>query len=155
MERYVSGFLFRPGCRSTVILLKKIKPDFLRDQWTGVGGHLEDGETPLEGMIREFEEETGVRIEDWEHFCTLKGKGFELDWFLSENEKYFELSENKIFVAEWDGKVFTNDVGEQISEWDIDDIPNIQLSNNAQWLIPMALSIRKDRARAFHIQELY
>ena len=32
------------------------------DCWGLSGGHLEPGETPLEGALRELEEETGVRL---------------------------------------------------------------------------------------------
>ena len=32
------------------------------EQWGYSGGHLEDGETYLEGALRELEEETGVRL---------------------------------------------------------------------------------------------
>lgn len=33
------------------------------DKWTPPGGHIEIGETPTEALIREFMEETGMKIE--------------------------------------------------------------------------------------------
>lgn len=33
------------------------------DKWTPPGGHIEEGETPEEALIREFEEETGLKVE--------------------------------------------------------------------------------------------
>ncbi|CCC81661.1 mutT/nudix family protein [Thermoproteus tenax Kra 1] len=33
------------------------------DVWLYPGGHVEPGETPAEAVVREFEEETGLRVE--------------------------------------------------------------------------------------------
>ena len=38
-------------------------------KWMGVGGHIEEGETPDEAMIREIKEETGLTVLSY----TLKG----------------------------------------------------------------------------------
>lgn len=42
----------------------KKKQDLNAGKWIGVGGKIEPGETPLEGVIREAYEETGLRIKD-------------------------------------------------------------------------------------------
>ena len=38
--------------------------DANHDKWIGIGGHLEPGETPLEGILREAKEETGLTLLD-------------------------------------------------------------------------------------------
>ena len=37
-----------------------------------MGGKIEEGETPLEAMNREFKEETGLDFINWELFCELE-----------------------------------------------------------------------------------
>lgn len=62
---YSVGFtLSEDGSR--VLLFQKGKPAFLADQWGGVGGHIEEGETPLEAMAREAEEEANLVGVDWQ-----------------------------------------------------------------------------------------
>lgn len=40
----------------------KEKNDINEGKWLGIGGHIEKDETPEEAMIREFKEETGLDI---------------------------------------------------------------------------------------------
>ena len=54
MKEYVVGFMF-----SEEIL--KNKPDWQAGRLNGVGGKVEPNEYPDQAMVREFEEETGVR----------------------------------------------------------------------------------------------
>jgi 8-oxo-dGTP pyrophosphatase MutT (NUDIX family) len=65
---YCLGFAFDPTLRQ-VVLLQKAQPAFLRGHWTGVGGHVEPGETPLAALVREFAEEAGLVTapEGWVH----------------------------------------------------------------------------------------
>jgi len=75
VKHYVVGFAFNQ--KDEVLLVKKIKPSWQFDQWNGLGGKIEDGETPHQTMCREFTEETGQAhlndYLDWEHKATLFG----------------------------------------------------------------------------------
>jgi 8-oxo-dGTP diphosphatase len=59
MQPYVLGFAFdHSGTR--VLLIQKKRPAFQAGRWNGVGGKIEPGEAPVEAMVREFAEETGL-----------------------------------------------------------------------------------------------
>ena len=45
----------------------KKKNDANHDKWIGIGGRIEPGETPMEGILRETVEETGLILEDCRH----------------------------------------------------------------------------------------
>lgn len=61
----VIGIVYTPD-EDAVILLKKNKPDKFKGLYIGPGGKIEPGETPYKAMVREFEEETGILLLDWE-----------------------------------------------------------------------------------------
>lgn len=52
-----------------ILLLNREKPQWM-GAWNGVGGKIEQDETPLAGALREIKEETGITVED----ITYKGK---------------------------------------------------------------------------------
>ena len=70
MDKYVVGLLFSNDCHH-VILIKKNRPAWQVGLLNGVGGRIEEDETPLECMIREFKEEAGEKITEWEEFTTI------------------------------------------------------------------------------------
>jgi len=74
MIKYALGFLFSKD-KEKVVLIKKTKPEWQAGFLNGVGGKVEQGETYVEAMIREFEEETGVVFTDWHHGCSMDGNG--------------------------------------------------------------------------------
>ena len=45
--------------------------DINKDKWIGVGGHLEDGETKEQALIREIKEETGLLIKGFDNLGDL------------------------------------------------------------------------------------
>lgn len=50
--------------RNAFLMLHRTKKegDVNRDKWIGIGGHLEDGESPEDGILREAVEETGCEL---------------------------------------------------------------------------------------------
>ena len=41
------------------------REDVNQGKWIGIGGHFENGESPEECMLREFQEETGLTLTEW------------------------------------------------------------------------------------------
>lgn len=66
MKRYALGFVQSMDAKRILLLLKN-RPTFLAGLYNGVGGHIEDGETPLQAVHRECDEEADLRIppEQW------------------------------------------------------------------------------------------
>lgn len=126
---YVVGFLFDPQ-RTRVVLIEKLKPDFQKGKLNGVGGKIEDGESPLDAMIREFREEGGIEIVNWREFCQLK----------------FRNSIIYFFAAEGEIDKVSSITDEQIKICALDKFGELNVMANLRWLIPMALD--KDRVTA-------
>ena len=93
-KEYVVGFLFSEDMNQ-VILIKKKRPDWQNGKYNGVGGHIEENETPKEAMIREYEEEAGKRVEEWTHYVTLENTGWKVYFFFAVDNTAFLESETK------------------------------------------------------------
>jgi len=83
MQIFVLGFLFSPSL-DEVVLLKKNRPPWQKGYLNGVGGHVEQNESPLEAMNREAKEKfdyTG----HWTYFGRIENKisGGLIDCFYS------------------------------------------------------------------------
>lgn len=59
MLTYTIGFIQRG--QEMLMLNRKSSP--MQGVWHGVGGKIESGETPQDGILREILEETGIRLE--------------------------------------------------------------------------------------------
>lgn len=70
---YVLGFAFEPYLNQ-VLVINKTKPDWQVGMMNGVDGKVEEGESPGEAMVREFEEETGqpTSKDQWVRFAVMK-----------------------------------------------------------------------------------
>ncbi len=122
MKEYVVGF--RIDRESDLLLLiEKQKPKWQKGYLNGVGGKIEPGEAPMKAMIREFEEETGMLVEDWENTVVLSGPQYQI---------YFFRSFGKIDEAE----TTTNEVviPVRLSGWNM-----CKIIPNLNWLIPLQL----------------
>jgi 8-oxo-dGTP diphosphatase len=80
ITKYCEGFIFTPDYRK-ILLIEKNRPAKLAGLLNGIGGHIEEGETSLEAIVRETLEETGLVIpeENWQYFCKLSNPVNETD----------------------------------------------------------------------------
>jgi 8-oxo-dGTP diphosphatase len=118
---YVLGFVFRSN---DVLLICKTHPGWQAGRLNGVGGKIEEGETPEQAMHREFKEEVGgVRVGDWHSFAMLLGDNYVCYCyfaFCSSTAKVRALTE------------------EAVSWYNVDAVPYSALPST-KWLIQMAL----------------
>lgn len=135
MTEYVAGFLFE---NEKVALVVKNHPAWQKGKMNGIGGHIEEGETPEQAMSREFVEETGhPDLIAWNQFAVLSGEHFAVHFFYGYGDlsKVQTVTDEKIVVVPAD----------RVNE--ANAIPNLT------WLIPMAKSMQYDSANLFKIQE--
>ena len=130
MRKYVLGFMFDPSCMDVALILKK-RPAWQSGLFNGIGGKIKDGETSLDAMVREFEEESGVDSSGsgWRQFCVMEGIIPDIP-----NEKFkvycFCCKDNKV-----------NDVRTQTDE----EVmlckvhSSLRKVHNLSWLIPLAI----------------
>lgn len=63
MNKYVVAFIFTPGL-TWVNLIRKNKPQWQKGALNGIGGKIEEGESPMQAVIRELKEESGTSFEE-------------------------------------------------------------------------------------------
>jgi 8-oxo-dGTP diphosphatase len=122
MKSYVVGFLFDDEAER-VVLIRKRKPAWQAGRLNGVGGKIEEGETPLVAMIREYEEEAGAFFEDWERYAVLNGPNYIVHVFRGFNTQVLERSSTKT-----------------IEEIEIKNSITPDVLPNLQFLIPLAIN---------------
>lgn len=125
---YVVGFLFSENYED-VVLIKKAKPEWQKGLMNGVGGKIElYDSSPAAAMTREFEEEAGVKIENWDEFMKLEG------W---NSVIYFFRASGDITNV----KTMENS-GEEVVKIKIYDLINQfdQCVHNIRWIVPLALT---------------
>jgi 8-oxo-dGTP diphosphatase len=133
-HHYVLGFLFTPE-RERVVLLQKARPSWQAGKLNGVGGHIEQDESPDVAMEREANEETGVINIEWEEFTVVYG----LDWCMH----VFRAFDTQADEA-------TNLEDEPVTCCDPLNLPPNVLTN-LRWLVPMALDDRVPRLERTHV----
>jgi len=63
VSRYTLSFIFTPEL-DMVWLIKKVKPEWQKGLYNGIGGKIEEGENVLDSAKREIKEESGTEIEN-------------------------------------------------------------------------------------------
>jgi 8-oxo-dGTP diphosphatase len=66
MKNTTLCYLEQDGCLLMLHRVKKVN-DENQDKWIGVGGKLEDKESPEDCLLREVREETGLELERWRY----------------------------------------------------------------------------------------
>jgi len=133
-KRYVVGFLFDTK-RRFVLLIKKNKPKWMYGLYNGVGGLVEKNESLNEAMIREFTEETGLSILNWNPYCgllrkisgTTESRSIECFWAVEDESVLFKA---KTFIKK---EVRVIPVVDLISG-------DLSVINDLPWLVTLALT---------------
>jgi 8-oxo-dGTP diphosphatase len=123
MKEYVVGFLHD---EESVVLICKNRPEWQDGLLNGVGGKVEFGESQKAAMIREFGEETGVYIGEWDHFATLVGPQARIYCYAA-----FSTDNSIEFV-----RTMTD---EKIAVLAFESLDNFEKVPNLKWLIPLML----------------
>ena len=126
---YVVGFLFNEE-KTKVALVRKERPTWQAGKLNGIGGKIDPGESAIDAMIREFEEETGTYINTWSEFACLIGPNSE--WIVYFYKAIGDLTQLKT-MKHPEGKP-----DEPIEIHAVNLLPSSVL-NNINWLVPMSL----------------
>lgn len=128
MNKYVAGLAFHKDDYNLVALIEKQRPTWQKGKMNGIGGKVEEKESPIEAMIREFEEETGYKSieQDWNNFTTLIGSDWMVRFYRS-----FSIDLNLLKT--------TTDEKVQIVRVSSLKLKKTEVIENLKWLIPMAL----------------
>lgn len=127
-QGYVVGFLVSPST-DEVLLVRKNRPAWQAGRLNGIGGHIEPSEKPWDAMEREFQEETGLRVQPWEHMATMTFPGAAI-WF-------YRCRPAGASVLLGEARTTTD---EPIERHRITDLlaPGAAIIPNLRWLLPLA-----------------
>ena len=140
VKKYVTGFLFSADA-SHLVLIKKINPAWQWGLFNGIGGKVEANEIPVDAMVRECFEETGVQTtaSDWRCFANVyRPNVYDVDMFFARTDVAFNA---KTIEAE------------EIHIIKVAELPK-NLIPNLQWLIPLALDTQADFSSPVCIKEI-
>lgn len=154
MRRYVLGFVFDSGYHN-VLLICKDRPSWQAGRLNGLGGKIEEGESPARAMERELREETAGRLGNEVElgpYGRLQGgsgsrtasEGWEVWLFWGKLRGGFPPSVGRVATDEGMIQVVSR---EDLSSWPV--LPNLR------YLVPMAVNHARgiDRACFFEIVE--
>lgn len=110
-------YIEKDGCYLMLHRVKK-ENDINRDKWIGVGGGFEEGESPLDCVLREVREETGLRL------IAPRYRGLVTFSFRSLRGERMTEQMHLFTCSEFDGELTDCDEGEL--KWvPISDVPGL------------------------------
>ncbi len=137
-KKYVLGFLFSKD-KKRVALIKKTKPDYQKGMLNGIGGKVEEFDKTFDdAMSREFEEEAGVLITDWQFFGSMIKKD---QWNVFLFFTFSDEIDNLKSITE-----------EIVGVYDVNNLP-FNVMYNLNWLIPMAVTYDPKNVNLYTIIE--
>lgn len=117
-----------------ILLARKIK-GFGTGKLNGVGGKVEPGESIIDGMIRETEEEIRVTPVDYQYYGKV-----EFDEFIKGEP--VNLTFHVFVVTSWTGEIGKSE--EMEPYWfDVDDIPYDEMFEDDIYWLPIVLKGKK------------
>jgi len=132
MQRYVAGFMFNPSMDHLALVRKK-RPPWQEGRLNAIGGEIAEGEEPLEAMVREFQEETGVFHTEWEPTVILhKENVFEVHFFRAFSKRVYEV------------RTIEDEAIELHPLTHLNAGPSFRTIPNLSWLVPMQLDLHLD-----------
>ena len=127
MKLYTLGFIFNTTFER-VVLITKNRPEWQKGRLNGVGGKIEENETPDACIVREVREETGYSTEanDWTHVAGLRS----LDWHMDVLG----------IIHHGDEEAIQSLTDERVGWYEVAQLPEAVLSN-VPWLVYMSKDI--------------
>lgn len=147
---YVLGFLFsRDYDNGSVALISKTHPDWQAGKLNGIGGSINEGETPHQAMIREFHEEAGLLTCNWYNFAILSGH---MNGDTTQEEFHIHCFCNEDNLSQ-----LVTQTDENIVIIEVAHLAQYEHIYNLSWLLPMAQNRLSgpELAETFYIQENY
>ena len=69
----IAAIIFENGKGEFLLYLRDNKPGIpFPNHWDLIGGHIEEGETPEEALVREVREELGIELKEYNFFRTYE-----------------------------------------------------------------------------------
>lgn len=123
MQEYVLGFMFDEK-KEYVALIKKNRPEWLKDKLNGIGGKVEEGEGIPEAMRREFYEETTIDYDGWRYLGYFGNDFFRVHFFRAFTDALFHVK---------------SPTDEKVEIYCVAKIGLLPIVKNLKWLIPLCL----------------
>jgi len=87
-DGFVLGFAFSETAGS-VLLVRKLRPEWQKGLLNGIGGKIEKGESLLQAMHRECKEETGLSL-NWLRKGIIQGKHSAEEGYAADDGRAFQ-----------------------------------------------------------------
>ena len=126
-DKYIATVCF--FIKDSQVLLAEFQYPDGKKLWNGIGGKVDEGETPLEAVVREIGEETNIKVDvlDLHEMDVITNDNFELHVFVT---------------SQWSGEITAIDPTLKQFKWfRVDEVPYaVMHEGNDRWL-PKVLSL--------------